>query len=230
VTRGRTPALKYASEAGAERLADEPLNDFTPLYRAQFEAHRPWWWSRRPQPGTGGRVDLAAPDGTICFATSATGALIEKIWDADASDPADPAPQVVLRTTLDRIILWATDRDEAVPDRRVADLTHPQRGLPKEFSTASHEVTQGWADAARAYATGNGGIVYWLRLDPADGRCVALFETGPDDDEPGFVLEPFRLAELGRASLLATELPTQLFSVVDLPSDEDVVTANLDAV
>lgn len=229
MNRGAVPALKVATAAAASRLAEAKLAVFAPLKRAQFENRGPWWWSRRHGFGNGGRVDLAAPDGTICFATSATGAVIEKIWDPGLADPVDPEPQLVLRTTLDRIIIWESPPPADLPDWTITNLTDAVGGLPKEFSSTDYSVTQGWADAIRQHAPGRGGVAYWLRLDPADGRGVAAFDEGPDDREPGFEFEAFPLAERGRASLVAAELPEQLFNVQDPPSDSQIVPAPLDA-
>lgn len=230
MSRGSATALKDPTPQAAATLAARRARDFAPLHRAQFDQRGPWWWTRRPALGEGGRVDLAAPDGTLYFATSATRAVIEKVWDPDAADPTDPQPQLVLRDTLERIIVWQAQHEVIDAELVVTDLTDSKDGLPKEFSTADYTVTQAWADTIRGHSRGQHGVVYWLRLDPADGRAVALFADGPDDDAPGFAEERFALRASDRAIAVADELPTHMFRVVDRPADADMSPATLDAI
>jgi hypothetical protein len=222
--RDRSRALKRATDAAAARVARVDVRRFAPLWRAQLAGREPWWHSRRRRLGEGGRTDLAAPDGTVCFATSASGALMEKLWDPGRADPDDPDPQIVTLAALASVQLWRAGEDAA--HGSVADLTDARTGLSKEFATAPYEATQAWADALRR--TDGDGVVHWLRLDPADGRAVALFATGPDDAEPGFVDERFPLTAAGRGADHAATLPEQLFTVVDLPADEELIVGGLE--
>jgi hypothetical protein len=162
----------------------------------------------------------------VCFATSATGALIEKLWDPGRADPDDPDPQVVTLETLRSLAVWhSSERPSA---KEVADLTDQRKGLPKEFSTAPYTITQEWADEVRAQ--GLDGLVYWLRLDPADGRGVALFARGPDDGARGFLHELFTLTRAGEGDAYCGALPEQLFEVVEPPADDELEPGDLDDV
>jgi hypothetical protein len=218
-------ALPAASRDLARGLSHRPLAAFAPVYRGQFDRHGPWWWSRRPAFGYGGRVDLAAPDGTVYLATGPAPAIIEKLWDPGLRDAEDDTPQHVSSRTLDRIVVWQAQETDG---SQLADVTDRPGGLPKEFSTAGYRTTQAWADAIRAHSLGCDGVVYWCRLDPGDGRTVALFATGPDDSASGFTHEPFAMTRSGRGSDLVAELPAALL-VVDTPADDDILQAGDDA-
>lgn len=138
-----------------------------PLHRAIDARHRqPWWFSNRSDAGEdAGRFDLDGDRGTCYFATSAVGAILERVADPHVDDP----PLVSTRT-LEGMTLW---RGEAPLAPRLADVTIASvPELTGEISTVE-EYTLPWAWADALDATDRDGILYRGRF--AQEECIAVF-------------------------------------------------------
>lgn len=173
-----------------------------------------WWFSNRSDdPDQAGRFDLERPHGTCYFADDPVGALIERL-----SSPDDVEPMVTF-ADLENLRVWTgvLTRPEGA-----ADTTDRSARLPKELGAITpYDLPWAWADAL--HADGRGGVLYWLRFDPAASRGVAVFGPASAPDHPPQQstwpeLEP-------RPAVAWLEQLVEAVDVVDVPSDAEIAEA-----
>jgi len=164
VSSGRSkPGLRPppAGGAGLDAFPRFVLEPERPLVQVVKEGREPWWFGS----SLAGRFDLPAPFGTCYLAEDPLAALLEVIGPDPGLIPLELLTQRRLRTLhVPRHMVLAD-----ATDRRARDF-----GVTGEIgSIVPYELPQAWAASLRA--AGFGGIVYWLRHDPARARGVALF-------------------------------------------------------
>lgn len=194
-----------------EGLADFPSCDVSTvtLHRVTRADRSAWWFAARGPTG-GGRFDLASPRGTCYLADDPVAALLEVL-----RPPYVTGRSIVAAQALQARVVWHVG---GAPDVTiVADATARRAagfGVTKEIGTITpYDVPRAWADALDA--AGHGGVRWWLRFDPADGRGVALFgEAGP---RPGWPQGERRPADDYRA--LVGELGVE---VLDVPAADQL--------
>ena len=170
-----TSALRAPTAAAIARVPDLPIGAVV-VHRATWKGYGLWWFASRTDNPDPGRFDLETPHGTCYFADDPVGALIEKL-----AEPDELSPVVTVETVHRLRVHSGTLRHPAT----VADATDRRSRVPKELGIVTpYTLPWAWADAL--HADGRGGIVAWLRLDPAASRGVAVF--GPagalDSDDP----------------------------------------------
>lgn len=139
------------------------LSPELPLFRVARKGYGPWWFSSSLE----GRFDLPEPDGTCYLAAEEMGALLELIGP-------DLESGAVSTDFFRERRLWELQ----VPrELKLADSVSRKAsgfGVTAEIgSMVPYGLPQAWA--ARLYAEGFEGLLYWLRHDPSRTEGYALF-------------------------------------------------------
>jgi hypothetical protein len=151
-----------------------------PWYRCVDDDHaQPWWFSARDTTPDPGRFDLRAPRGTCYLAENPAGAIIERVAEPDADDPAP-----VTVDALSALRIWSGQLDDGsgLADTTVASVPR----LTGELATiVPYDLPHAWVDALDG--SGASGILYRARF--ASVSAVGLFGPAgapePDDtDDP----------------------------------------------
>lgn len=178
------PALRPPTPATVARVPDL-RTDHREAHRAVWAPHGPWWFSTRSDdPDAAGRFDLERPGGTCYFADDPIGALVEKLTHPDDVEP------LVTRDELERLVVWS---GWLTRPPTIADTTARTSRLPRELGTLTpYDLCWAWADALAE--AGRGGLLAWLRLDPAGTRSISVFGLAgvpaPDDEWPPLADHP----------------------------------------
>ncbi len=147
-------------------LEDFPRQALEPdrrLWRVVRKGRGPWWFSS----SGGGRFDLPKPQGTCYLAADELSALLEAI-----------GPERIGGAISTRFFAQRGIRGLRVPrTTRLADLTSRRCagfGITLEVhAVVPYHRTRAWALGLRR--AGAGGLLYFVRHDPAGGQGIALF-------------------------------------------------------
>lgn len=171
----RPPPEDPKALQGFPKVVDRPKV----LFRLARRDRHPWWFSSSLE----GRFDLPAPAGTCYLACDAVAALFEVLGPS----------RTIGIVTAEFLASRKLARLPLLEDRTLADLTARSAaafGITLEIGTVTpYKQSQAWA--ARLVEAGFGGLVGFLRHDPAASRGVALFGSGGEwSDGPVLGFEP----------------------------------------